>query len=77
LKIDRSFVINIFEENNNIIVRKIVELAKIFGFSVTAEGVESEEAVAFLREIGCDSYQGYYFSRAVNRDEVPRFYMKQ
>jgi len=74
LKIDRSFVINIFEENNNIIVRKIVELAKIFGFSVTAEGVESEETVTFLREIGCDNYQGYYFSRAVYCEEVPHVY---
>lgn len=74
LKIDRSFVINIFEENNNEIVRKIVELAKIFGFSVTAEGVESKETIEFLRRIGCDNYQGYYFSKAVDRKEVIRFF---
>lgn len=76
LKIDRSFVMNIFEEKNNEIVRKIVELAKIFGFSVTAEGVESKEAVTFLQEIGCDNYQGYYFSKAVEEEKVPQFFMK-
>ncbi|WP_292656796.1 EAL domain-containing protein [Nitratifractor sp.] len=76
LKIDRSFVINIFEEKNNEIVRKIVELAKIFGFSVTAEGVESQEAITFLKAIGCDNYQGYYFSKAVGEDEVPGFFEK-
>lgn len=75
LKIDRSFVMNIFEEKNNEIVRKIVELAKIFGFSVTAEGVETKEAVTFLQEIGCDNYQGYYFSKAVNMDKIPRFFL--
>ncbi len=74
LKIDRGFVIEIFQENNNEIVRKIVELAKIFGFNVTAEGVEAQETVEFLREIGCDNYQGYYFSRAVESDKVHRFF---
>lgn len=77
LKIDRGFVIDIFQENNNEIVRKIVELGKIFGFNVTAEGVESEKTVEFLREIGCDNYQGYYFSKAVERDEIPRFFDKK
>lgn len=62
LKIDRSFVMNIGHcDRDETIVRSIVALAHRLGMVVTAEGVETEEQVLKLVEIGCDRLQGYYF----------------
>jgi diguanylate cyclase (GGDEF)-like protein len=64
LKIDKSFVMDMLtSENDAIIVRATVDLAHNLGLKVTAEGVESEEALTILRGYGCDIGQGYLFSR--------------
>ena len=46
-------------------VRAIVALAHNLGMDVVAEGVETAENAARLRELGCESAQGFYFSKAV------------
>jgi EAL domain-containing protein (putative c-di-GMP-specific phosphodiesterase class I) len=51
-------------------VRAIVELAQATTLLTTAEGVENIRQVEFLREIGCDAIQGFYFSEAVPSDQV-------
>jgi diguanylate cyclase (GGDEF)-like protein len=64
LKIDKSFVIDMLEnENDAIIVRATVELAHNLGLKVTAEGVETEAILAELHGYGCDIGQGYHFSK--------------
>ena len=64
LKIDRSFVIHIVDNNENIeIVRTIVMLAQNLGLDVVAEGVETKEQLALLRKLGCEHGQGYFFSK--------------
>jgi EAL domain-containing protein (putative c-di-GMP-specific phosphodiesterase class I) len=64
LKIDRSFVGCMTENNENLeIVRTIVMLAQNLGMEVVAEGVETKEQLALLTLLKCDSAQGYYFSR--------------
>ncbi|HEV2861764.1 MAG TPA: EAL domain-containing protein [Pyrinomonadaceae bacterium] len=64
LKIDRSFVTRMSENNENTeIVRTIVVLAQNLGMDVVAEGVETKEQLALLRRLGCENGQGYYFSR--------------
>ena len=64
LKIDRSFVGRMTENNENTeIVRTIVMLARNLGMKVVAEGVETEGQLAHLRALGCDYAQGYLFSR--------------
>ena len=47
----------------------IIAMGHSMGLSVLAEGVETEGQLAFLRERGCDSYQGYLCSRPVPADE--------
>ncbi|HEX8708876.1 MAG TPA: EAL domain-containing protein [Pyrinomonadaceae bacterium] len=64
LKIDRSFVIRMSENNENIeIVRTIIMLAQTLGMDVVAEGVETKDQLALLRRLGCENGQGYFFSR--------------
>ena len=64
LKIDQSFMRNLpADENNVAIVTAIVAMAQSLKLKVTAEGVETEEQLAFLRTLECDELQGYLFSR--------------
>ncbi len=73
LKIDRSFVSRMSGNNENTeIVRTIVVLAQNLGMDVVAEGVETNEQLALLRQLGCEYGQGYYFSRPVSDVEAGR-----
>ena len=64
LKIDRSFVERMsVDEKGQEIVRSIVALGKALGKSLVAEGIETAEQLAMLRDLECDEGQGYYFSR--------------
>ena len=66
VKIDRSFVRDIGKAvGSELIVQAVVDLARKLGFATIAEGVETEEQVGVLREIGVDGLQGYYFSKPV------------
>jgi EAL domain-containing protein (putative c-di-GMP-specific phosphodiesterase class I) len=66
LKIDRSFVVRMTEgEQPFHIVRTIVELARVLGMDVVAEGIETLEQYNLLRQLGCRFGQGYLFSRPV------------
>jgi len=63
IKIDQSFVRNMqVSSSDRIVVEKTVEIGHELGMTVVAEGVETAEQLEFLREIGCDIGQGYYFS---------------
>lgn len=73
IKIDKGFILNLFENRNDVIVQKIIEIAKIFDYAVTAEGVENEKVLRFLQERGCDYFQGFYFSRAVVLEKALEF----
>jgi diguanylate cyclase (GGDEF)-like protein len=64
LKIDRSFIKGLGEQPNpTAIVKAITTLACSLGLSTTAEGVETEQQLSLLRDLGCTDAQGYYFSK--------------
>lgn len=74
LKIDQSFIKNVLSSRaNQQIVQTIVDLAKNFGLHIVAEGVENKEIMDFLIDLGCDSLQGYYFSRPLPQEEFLAF----
>jgi diguanylate cyclase (GGDEF)-like protein len=69
LKIDRSFIRDLMTNPDDVsIVRAIISLAHSLRLRVVAEGVETAEQLSFLRELGCDQYQGYFCSPAVAPD---------
>ena len=73
LKIDHSFIQEVTTSRDDAqIVRAIVSLAHSLHLKVIAEGVETEEQLAFLRDLGCDQYQGYLRSRPVPADAFAR-----
>jgi diguanylate cyclase (GGDEF)-like protein/PAS domain S-box-containing protein len=64
LKIDRSFVADVFSDNADAaIVRTIIQMAHQLGFTVVAEGVETDRQAAFLRQFGCEQAQGFLFAK--------------
>jgi diguanylate cyclase (GGDEF)-like protein/PAS domain S-box-containing protein len=64
LKIDRSFITDVLTDDNDaVIARTIVALAKSMGLSVIAEGVELEAQRVFLADQGCGAYQGYLYGQ--------------
>ena len=79
LKLDMSFVRTAFagEEHDTRIIQLILDIAKILGVPVIAEGVETEEQLLALKDLGCDLAQGYFFSRPIPGDEFDRFITEQ
>jgi diguanylate cyclase (GGDEF)-like protein/PAS domain S-box-containing protein len=71
LKIDRSFVMAMHENRQNLeIVRAMLTLGQTLGHKVIAEGVETEDQLAALRELGVHEVQGYLLSRPLHADRV-------
>ena len=74
IKIDRSFVNGIVTDATDLnLVSAIVSLAHSLGLHAVAEGVEYREQLLMLRELGCDSAQGYLMSPAIAPDDLERW----
>ncbi len=73
IKIDRSFVAGLHGSPANLaIVRAVVGLAQGLGIAVTAEGIERDDQLAALRDLGCDRGQGFLFARPTSAAETGR-----
>jgi diguanylate cyclase (GGDEF)-like protein/PAS domain S-box-containing protein len=73
LKVDQSFVNQMCCEDGFEIVKTIINLAHNLKMQVVAEGVENEEQVSRLRDLGCEYAQGYFFSRPLDRSDTEEF----
>ncbi|WP_229815769.1 putative bifunctional diguanylate cyclase/phosphodiesterase [Bacterioplanes sanyensis] len=68
LKIDRAFIMDITQDaDDEAIVRAILAMSHTLRLKVVAEGVETTEQLQLLQQLSCDSYQGYFFSRPVDK----------
>ena len=77
LKIDRSFVLNLFNnERSKMMVQVIVELARLLSAKCVAEGVENEEQLKLLKEMGVEIIQGFYFSKPIPTEDFFNNYLK-
>lgn len=71
LKIDRAFIQDLsVDEDDKELVETILNIAKRFKLHVVAEGVETAEHYRFLKEKGCDYFQGYYCSQALTSEGI-------
>jgi EAL domain-containing protein (putative c-di-GMP-specific phosphodiesterase class I) len=71
LKIDKSFIDGVDENvNKSKIVRAIISMAKSLNLELTAEGVEKDGQLDFLRKNGCSVIQGYIFSKPVSEKSI-------
>lgn len=72
LKIDRSYVSGLGKSpEDTAMVRAVLDVAASLGLEVTAEGVETEQQLTQLREMGCTRGQGFIFGRPVPARDVP------
>ena len=70
IKIDKSFVIEMSDETNAVIVRSAIDLAHNMKRTVSAEGVEHAEALEKLKDMGCDMAQGSYLCEPLAANEI-------
>ena len=74
LKLDMQFIASAFgDQGNTKMIEIIIDIADYLSVPVIAEGVETEEQLIVLRDMGCDRVQGFYFSRPVPAEEFERF----
>lgn len=70
IKLDRCFLhSNILQKKEKIVLSNIIRMAKELEITSLCEGVETEQQSDFLKEIGCDIQQGYYFARPLCEDD--------
>ncbi len=77
LKIDKSIIDYLTSENGKTLVKHLIMLSKDLGIHVTAEGVEKKEQVELLKGMGCDSIQGFYYSKPLDKDSFEKLLTKK
>src|SRR5690606_36216910 len=71
VKIDRSYLQDfINKETNQHLIKSMIDLANNFKLNIVAEGIESEESEKFLRDLGCNLVQGYYYSQPTSLNNI-------
>ena len=76
LKIDMSFLQEIKDsERNRIILKSVISMANSLGMDVITEGIETEEQLHELAELGCNHFQGFFFCRPIPVDDFEKKYI--
>ncbi len=77
LKIDQSFIRELpHNDEDRAISEAVIALASSLNLSIIAEGVEKQEQIDYLRDSGCNYIQGYYYSKAIAKDDMREYIMK-
>lgn len=77
LKIDRSFILNLESNPKSLdIVKTLITLAHSLNLDVVAEGVETEQQLNLLQELGCEYGQGYYFAPPLDPEKVTQLFQQ-
>ena len=75
LKIDQSFVKDIEKNHNHrSVVQAIMSLARSFRYRLIAEGVETEDQLKILKEMGCHEFQGFYYHQPLRAEEIEELF---
>ncbi|KQP77484.1 hypothetical protein ASF57_19475 [Methylobacterium sp. Leaf117] len=77
IKIDRSFVREIDDPDAQVIVRAVVSIGERLGTAITAEGVETEDQLALVRQTGCTEVQGFLFGKPMPPEQALQFMQEQ
>lgn len=78
LKIDKAFIDDLSsEKNERHMVASIISIAHNMGVSVVAEGVEEQSQLQALRQLNCETIQGYYYSRPLSEQDFTSYLLKQ
>ena len=78
LKIDRSFIRDITEDvKDHELISAAIAMAHSLKIKVVAEGIETQEQLAYLKQLGGDYGQGYFFSKPVTVEEITKLLKKQ
>ena len=77
VKLDRGFIVRCAENQRGIyFLQQVVNVVKSLGYQVVCEGIETREQVDIMRSVGCDSAQGFWFSKAIPAGEFREKYME-
>lgn len=74
IKIDKSFIDHIEQENYEIMIGSLIRMAHDMGIEVIAEGVENKMQYDILKRLNCDYIQGYYIQRPLTPNKLISFY---
>ena len=74
LKIDKVFVDKANLEGDNNVINYIADMAEHMKVKTIVEGVETKEQVEFIKKIGCDIIQGYYYSKPIPKEEFENYF---
>ena len=74
IKFDKSLVEKLHNQHHNELAATLVNLCHDQKFTVTAEGIETEEQLVFMMNCGCDHFQGFWFSKPLKHEEIIEIY---
>ncbi len=77
LKIDRSLIVDAQNPKGQLVLKKVIEMAKGTNTTIICEGVETAEQARYLRELQCDMAQGYYYYRPMKASDFEKQILKR
>lgn len=77
IKLDRTFVVSLLEENGQEVIKTLISLANALGKDVISEGIETEEQCNILKELGSKYGQGYFLARPMPAEDLGQLLKKE